>query len=102
MKDEISAPTPSLPPCLLSPLLHEEGKVYSKCHAQMDKLHMKNSTVTTCNVLLFQMHFVSSLLYIIYISLFILFIQPAVKRHFKTQLTAFCLQMLRDIFTSTS
>ena len=78
-----------------------KGLFSSKCHAQMDKLHMKNSTVATCNVLVFQMHFVSSLLYILCISLFI-FHATAVKRLFKTQLTAFSLQMLRDIFTSTS
>ena len=38
----------------------EERKVYSERHTQTSELYVKNSTVATCNLLFFQMHFALS------------------------------------------
>ena len=48
--------------------LHEGVKVYSKRKTQMGELHMKHSSVRTCN---FQMHFTLVLFYLILFSLHI-------------------------------
>ena len=72
----------------LPTLFFVKEKVCSKCHAQVDELHVKKSTETICNVLPCQIHFVSSLLYIVCISLF-MFHTTAVKCCSKMELTIF-------------